>query len=523
MAKTGSVCPPVTETASGISAPKAGSGAQQRKPTVPGFDYVVVGGTGDLTFRKLLPSLYYCHLNGLIDPASRVVAAARSPLSTESYRDRVSDALQRYLPDGDLDHSVMAAFLDRILYVELDATGDSGWAGLASALDDNANAIRVFYLATSPDLFGPVCQKLHSAGLVTAQSRVVLEKPIGRDLESALAINRDVGAVFDERAIFRIDHYLGKEAVQNLLALRFANALFEPLWNSRFIDHVQITVAETVGLEGRSGYYERSGALRDMVQNHLLQVLCLVAMDPPAQMNDEAVRDEKLKVLRALAPIEGKDVLTRTIRGQYTAGSTNGAAVPGYLEEPGVDSDSRTETFVSLKAEVHNWRWGGMPFYLRTGKRLAVKTSEIVIQFRPVPHSIFPGAAGRDLQPNRLVVRVQPNEGINLHMMTKEPGPGGMRFRETPLNLSYSDVFKQRTPDAYERLLLDVVRGNPTLFMRRDEVEAAWQWIEPILDGWARHDMVPRPYAAGTWGPSASVAMIERDLRSWHDDAEMHR
>lgn len=523
MAKTGSICPPNADVSSDMASSRSGFGQTLRKPTVPGFDYVVVGGTGDLTFRKLLPSLYYCHLNGLIDSESRIVASARSALSTESYRVRVSEALQRYLPEVDLDRAAVASFLDRIAYVELDAAGEAGWAGLVSLLADSTNSIRVFYLATSPDLFGPVCRNLHRAGLVTQDSRVVLEKPIGRDLESALAINHDVGAVFDERAIFRIDHYLGKEAVQNLLALRFANALFEPLWNSRFIDHVQITVAETVGLEGRSGYYERAGALRDMVQNHLLQVLCLVAMDPPARMSDEAVRDEKLKVLRALAPIEGKDVLTRTIRGQYAAGAIGGVAVPGYLEEPGVDADSRTETFVSLKAEVHNWRWGGMPFYLRTGKRLAVKTSEIVIQFRPVPHSIFPGAAGRDLQPNRLVVRVQPNEGIKLHMMTKEPGPGGMRFRETPLNLSYSDVFKQRTPDAYERLLLDVVRGNPTLFMRRDEVEAAWQWIEPILDGWARHDMVPRPYAAGTWGPSASVAMIERDLRSWHDDAEMHR
>lgn len=493
------------------------------KPSVPSFDYVVIGGTGDLTFRKLLPALYYDHRHGLIDNRSRIIAAARSYISTEEYHARVAQALSEHLPSEDIDDSDMQAFIQRITYTPINAAEDGGWDNLHSILDVDHNPVRVFYLATAPHLFGSICHRLHAASLINDRSRVVLEKPLGHDVASALAINRDVGSVFSERNIFRIDHYLGKESVQNLLALRFANVLFEPLWNSRFIDHIQITVAETVGLEGRGGYYERAGALRDMVQNHLLQVLCLVAMDPPAKMGDESVRDEKLKILRSLGAIEGQNVLTHTVRGQYAAGAVRGVAVPGYLEEPDVDPDSQTETFVCLKTEVFNWRWGGMPFYLRTGKRLAVKASEIVIQFRPVPHSIFPGSAGRDMRPNRLVVRVHPNEGVDLHMMTKEPGPGGIRLRETPLNLSYSNIFKQRMPDAYERLLLDVVRGNPTLFMRRDEVEAAWQWVEPILNGWASHDVHPCPYTAGTWGPSSSIALIERDRRSWHDYVEPSR
>lgn len=493
------------------------SGESRRGPTVPPFDYVIFGGTGDLTFRKLLPSLYSTFRDGLVERSSRIIGASRSAMTADAYRARVLEALKRHLPADALDEASCHAFLAQIDYVELDALGGGGWNALAALLQDSRH-VRVFYLATSPDIFGPICRQLRTAGLINEKSRVVLEKPIGHDLGTAQQINHDVGQVFAEPAIFRIDHYLGKESVQNLLALRFANSLFDPLWNSRYIEHIQITVAETVGVEGRGGYYDRAGALRDMVQNHLLQVLCLVAMEPPSHLATESVRDEKLKILQALAPIAREEVTHRTVRGQYRAGVIDGKAVPGYLDEPGISPDSQAETFVSLKAEVHNWRWAGMPFYLRTGKRLATKTSEIVVQFRPVPHSIFPGYSNNELLPNKLVLRVQPNEGVHLHMMAKEPGPGGLRLRGAVLNLSFSDTFKQRFPDAYERLLLDVVRGNPTLFMRRDEVEAAWRWIEPILDGWKEFHVRPRPYVAGTWGPSASVAMIERDFRSWHDE-----
>ena len=378
-------------------------------------------------------------------------------------------------------------------------------------------APRVFYLATAPGLFGDICRKIGEHDLNTAKSRVVLEKPIGRDLASARQINDSVGQVFAEDQIYRIDHYLGKETVQNLMVLRFANTLFEPLWHAATIDHVQITVAETIGVEARGGYYDRSGALRDMVQNHILQLLCLVAMEPPTCLTADAVRDEKLKVLRALKPITSTNVGQKTVRGQYRAGASDGEPVPGYLEEIGGDRESRTETFVVLKAEVENWRWAGVPFYLRTGKRLPTRTSEIVIQFRPIPHSIFTVGADR-ITANQLVVRLQPDEGMTLSLMAKEPGPGGMRLRPAPLNLSFAETFKVRYPDAYERLLMDVVRGNPTLFMRRDEVEAAWSWIEPIIDAWNEQPEPPKPYAASTWGPSASIALIERDGRTWYEE-----
>ena len=373
--------------------------------------------------------------------------------------------------------------------------------------------VRVFYLSTAADLFGPVCQKLAAADLVTVRSRVVLEKPIGRDLKSAQAINEAVGEVFDESQIFRIDHYLGKETVQNLMALRFANSLFEPLWNQSAIDHVQITVSETVGLETRAAYYDKSGALRDMVQNHILQLLCLVAMEPPSALNAQAVRDEKIKVLRALVPITGEAAARLTVRGQYRAGAIEGAPVRGYLEDLG-EATSRTETFVAIKAEIATWRWAGVPFYLRTGKRLAARVSEIAIQFKAVPHSVFDRSAGV-IEPNRLIIRLQPNEGVKLVLMSKDPGPGGVRLRQTPLNLSFAETFKIRYPDAYERLLLDVVRGNATLFMRKDEVEAAWRWIDPILASWAEADTGPQPYAAGSWGPSQAIALVARDDRSW--------
>jgi len=487
---------------------------------VDSFDLVVFGGTGDLAMRKLLPGLYRRDCDEQLAPESRIIAVSRRELGRKAYAEEVQAAIRRYTPEAQIRSDVLERFTRRLEHIALDATGSAGWRKLANLLERNGktNPVRVFYLATMPSLFGPVAQNLAAHQLVTAESRVVLEKPIGRDLASARAINDAVGTVFAEHQIFRIDHYLGKETVQNLLALRFANALFEPLWNSAHIDHVQITVAASLGVEGRAGYYDTSGALRDMVQNHILQLLCLVAMEPPFTFDADAVRDEKLKVLRALRPIGPSEVTSHTVRGQYQAGAVGGQPVPGYLTELEQPS-SATETFVVLKAEVQNWRWAGVPFYLRTGKRMMQRQSDIVIHFKAVPHSIFGEASGR-LVANRLVVRLQPDEAVRFFLMTKDPGPGGMRLRNVPLNLSFADAFDVRYPDAYERLLMDVVRGNATLFMRKDEVEAAWNWVEPILDAWHERGESPKPYTAGSWGPSAAIALIERDNRNWHEDAE---
>jgi len=479
------------------------------------FDCVVFGATGDLTLRKLMPALYHRFRDSQIPLDSRIIAAARSELGAEGYRRRVVEGLRRHVTAAELDDAVIAGFAERINYVALDGASGAGWEALARLLAEAPERIRVYYLATSPDLYGPICRNVRANGLVTPESRVVLEKPIGHDLASARAINDEVGQIFTERQTFRIDHFLGKETVQNLMALRFANAIFERLWNTDVVDHVQITVAETVGVEGRAGYYDRSGALRDMVQNHLLQLLCLLAMEPPVSLDADAVRDEKLKVLRALKLIEPQEIGALTVRGQYTQGVAEGRAVAGYTADLG--APSRTETFVALKAEVRSWRWAGVPFYLRTGKRLPQKVSEVVVQFRKVPYSIFPREMS-DLQPNKLVMRLQPDEGMRLNLMTKDPGPGGLRLRPGWLNISFEEAFGIRYPDAYERLLLDAVRGNTTLFMRRDEVEAAWAWVEPILEAWADAAEAPRHYPAGTWGPTAAIALIERDGRTWHED-----
>ena len=481
------------------------------------FDCVVFGATGDLTLRKLLPALYYRFRDGQMPADSRLIGAARSDLSNEQFRQRAADALNKHVPGSDIEPNMLDRFCGQLEYVRIDATNpDTRWDALEALLDPSR--VRVFYLATSPDLYGAICRNLGRASLVTEDSRVVLEKPIGRDLASARQINDSVGEVFREDQTFRIDHYLGKETVQNLLVLRFGNALFEPLWNSAHIDHVQITVAETLGLGRRAGYYDHAGALRDMVQNHMLQLLCMVAMEPPASLAPDAVRDEKLKVLHSLKAIDDSNAAQLTVRGQYRAGVAEGASVPGYPEELG-NNKSNTETFVALKAEIANWRWAGVPFYLRTGKRLPSRVSEIVVTFKPVPHSIFNPDAGT-LSQNRLVLRLQPDEGVKLWLTIKHPGPGGLRLRHVPLDMSFAEAFGVSQPDAYERLLLDVVRGNPTLFMRRDEVEAAWRWAGPILAAWGGSGEAPRPYSAGSWGPSAAVALIERDGRTWNEDSE---
>ena len=484
-------------------------------PVAPGpFDLVIFGGTGDLARRKLLPALLHRFADGQIAPGTRILGVARDEgLDDEGYRTTVRGWLQ---PQAGPDQ--LGDFLALLHYRALDVRHEAGWDEIARLILAPGDRVRVYYLATAPDVFVPICERLRGCGLNGPGARVVVEKPIGSDGASAAGINDAIGHCFDERQTYRIDHYLGKETVQNLTALRFANALFEPIWRAEHVDHVQITVAEAVGVEGRAAYYDRAGAMRDMVQNHLLQLLCLVAMEPPSRLSADALRDEKLKVLRALRPIGAANAASLGVRGQYRAGAVDGQAVPGYPDELG--APSRTETFVALKAEVANWRWAGVPFYLRTGKRMPRRVSEIVVSFRAVPHSIFEGSTG-PIHPNRLVLRLQPDESVTLWLTNKVPGPGGMRLRDVPLDMSFAETFgRQHHVDAYERLLMDVVRGNPMLFMRRDEVEAAWAWADPILAAWAASDEAPKPYTAGSWGPSAAVALIERDGRTWVDDVD---
>ena len=481
------------------------------------FDLIVFGATGDLAGRKLFPALFYRSAAGQLPNDARIIGTGRRKIPNDEFKARAREAVTEHVPKADRDAKSMARFIDRIHYVATQGTSDQGWTDLVAALADAPDRIRIFDLATGPERFAPICRRLARHDLVTPKARVVVEKPIGHDLASAHKVNDAVGRAFPEDRIYRIDHYLGKETVQNLMALRFANALFDPVWNAAHIDHVQITVAETLGVEGRAGYYDTAGALRDMVQNHMLQLVCLTAMEPPTSLDADAVRDEKLKVLKSLVPInEDTAAGERTVRGQYVAGASASGPVPGYLEELG-DKSSRTETFVALHAEIANWRWAGVPFFLRTGKRLPSRVSEIVVAFRCIPHSVFDRSAG-PIDANRLVIRLQPDESVDLWLMVKDPGPGGMRLQPRALNMSFADAFHVRNPDAYERLLMDVVRGNQTLFMSRDEVEAAWRWIDPILEAWAASGEAPKSYTAGTWGPSAAIALIERAGRTWHED-----
>lgn len=477
------------------------------------FDLVIFGGTGDLAMRKLLPALYHRDLDGQLTPESRIIAASRGELAREDYLERVEEALRRNLAEDEFDETFWATFAARIHYVQADASAHEEWSSLAQLLNGVEERVRVAYLATAPSLFGAIAQGLKHNGLVTESSRIVLEKPLGRDLDSAREINNEIAACFAESQVYRIDHYLGKETVQNLLALRFGNSLFEPLWRRSTIDNVQITVAEDLGVGGRVEFYDRVGALRDMVQNHLMQLVCLFAMEPPSSLDHNAVRDEKIKVLRSLKPISPADVGTNTVRGQYTAGAIGGETVAGYIDELG-GNDSSTETFVAIKLEIENWRWSGVPFYLRTGKRLKAKHSEIVVQFQDVPHSIFPEQKF-NVKPNMLRIRLQPDEGVQLSIMAKEPGPGGFDLRPVALDLSFAETFSVRYPDAYERLLMEVLRGNPALFMRRDEVEAAWRWVDGVIDSWETSKQKVESYVSGTWGPSASALLLDRDGRSW--------
>ena len=479
------------------------------------FDMVLFGGTGDLALRKLVPALYRRHVAAQMGSSSRVLAVARSGLSREDYLAQIETSCRKHLGAGEFTDARWQAFAAQVDYVQVDATEAKDFRKLQAALAGREDAVRVIFLSTAPSLFTLTCDNLAGANIVTPKSRVVLEKPLGHDRASADLINRSVGAIFAEHQIYRIDHYLGKETVQNLIALRFGNTLFEPLWCRGRIRHVQITIAEQLGVEGRGQFYEHTGALRDMVQNHLLQLVCILAMEPPTSSDPDAVRDEKLKVLRALRPISGSAVQNKTVRGQYRAGAVNGQPVPGYLDESGVAADSTTETFVALKAEIDTWRWAGVPFYLRTGKRLADRVTEIVVTFEHVPHSIFDGAGPS--APNRLVIRLQPQESITLTILAKMPGET-MRLKPVDLALDLAGTFKEQRLDAYERLLTDVVKGNLTLFMRRDELDAAWRWIDPIREGWAQHDERLKTYVAGSWGPAASSAMISRDGFAWQDE-----
>lgn len=477
------------------------------------FDIVIFGATGDLALRKLVPALFHRWCDGQISDSSRIIAASRDDLGQEAFRTLAA----RHIHPGEGERaSRWSEFAQRLSYVSVDAEGEGeGWKLLSEALDATPGKIRLFYLALPSSLYGQMCVALARHELNTATARVVLEKPIGSDFHSARQVNEQVGEVFPENAIFRIDHYLGKETVQNLLILRFANYLFEPMWNANGIDHVQITAAESLGSGDRAAYYDRSGALRDMVQNHLLQLACLVAMEPPASLEPDAVRTEKLKVLRALRPIGPEAVANDVVRGQYQTGAIEGETVPGYLDEVGHTSE--TETFVGIRAYIDNWRWADVPFYLRTGKRMSARRSEIIVQFKPVPHDVV-GAVQGTLHPNRLVIRLQPDEGVKLMLMTKDPGPGGLRLRYVPLNLAYAEHFEKDYPDAYERLLMDVVRGNLSLFMRGDEVEAAWRWVDGIIESWDLGQTKLYGYAAGTDGPTQSALLLAREDREWFDD-----
>ena len=478
----------------------------------------IFGATGDLARRMLLPSLYSLQAEQLLPANLRILGTARSELDREGFANLVSASIAERIPAAERNDAALRGLLDRLDYAAASVDDDASMAALAAKVQALRDGDVLYHMSTAPKFYGPACAALAAHGVAGAGTRVMLEKPIGKDLASAIAINDSVAMAFDEERIYRVDHYLGKEGVQNLIALRFANQMFEPLWNARHIEQVQITVGETVGVEGRGDYYDDSGALRDMLQNHLLQLLCLVAMEPPAKFDPTAVRNEKIKVLRSLRPIGREQVAHESVAGQYTAGAIDGVAVPGYADELG--RSSRTETFVALRAHVDNWRWSGVPFYLRTGKRLPSRSTEIYIQFRKVPYSIFGGRAAGDMRPNGLLIRLQPEERIELDLMSKAPGldRSGLRLAQVALDLDFHEEFASaRKRIAYERLYLDAIEGNGTLFVRRDETEAAWQWVDAIAEGWRAAGITPKPYPAGTWGPGAAVSLTERHGHGWRE------
>ncbi len=478
------------------------------------FDLVLFGGTGDLTWRKLMPALLQAWRHGTLPPGGRILAVARDERSDAEYRafirSKFADVEAAKQPSDD----EFTRFAELLHYRRMDLSKPEHYAGLKDWLDARGAQTVVLFLATSPHLFTQICAQLGAAGINGPQVRVVLEKPLGHDLASAREINRTVSASFTEHQALRIDHYLGKAAVQNLSALRFGNALFEPLWRRESIANIQITLAEGLGVGTRGDYYDTTGALRDMVQNHALQLLTMIAMEPPSTHDADAIRDEKLKVLKSLKPFTAETVARDVVRGQYRAGSIGGKAVPGYLDEQKVPAGSTTETFVALRAEVQNWRWAGVPFYLRTGKRLAQAQAHIVVNFRPVPHTIFPGSS----RANKLVIKLQPEDGLELHLLAAKGSGQGEMLAPVSLDLDFDKAFSSERVGAYERLLMDAIGGRLNLFVRSDEQEQAWRWVEPVLQAWRTDPNGPRGYAAGTWGPPAASAMVARDGFNWDEE-----
>lgn len=474
------------------------------------FDLVIFGGTGDLARRKILPGLYRRYLAGQLPVEARIIGAARSEYDDAGYQAFVREAVEKYVDVKKHDGGKIADFVAMFHYFEIDALGEAGWKELAKVV--RKDVVQAFYFSVGPRLFGELAKRLHKYKISGPDARIVVEKPFGHDLKTAKDLNAVLAEYFDETQIYRIDHYLGKETVQNLMAVRFANILFEPLWNAQYVDHIQITVAETVGVGGRGSYYDKSGAMRDMVQNHLMQLLCLIAMEPPAHFDPDSVRDEKLKVIRALDPVDASDI----VRGQYRAGDGEAS----YVEDS-ENPDSNTESFLAMKVQISNWRWNGTPFYLRTGKRLRARKSEIAVVFKDPPHFIFEKQDNRRC--NELIIHLQPNEGMDLRVTIKEPGPGGMRLMDVPLDMSFAEALGEAAddiPDAYERLIMDVIRGNQTLFMRGDEVEAAWAWVDPIIEGWQKGRDAPKPYDAGSSGPEDALMLMHQAGRRWREISE---
>ncbi len=478
------------------------------------FDLVLFGGTGDLTWRKLMPALFQAFRHGKLPPGGRILAVARDERSDDEYRAFIHERFAEVEPGKRPSDEEFQRFATLLHYRRMDLSQPADYAGLQQWVAERAADTVVLFLATSPQLFPVICSQLGAVGLNGPQVRVVLEKPLGHDLASAREINRVVAASFSESQALRIDHYLGKPAVQNLVALRFANALFEPLWRRESIANIQITIAESLGVGSRGDFYDKTGALRDMVQNHALQLLTMIAMEPPANGAADAVRDEKLKVLKSLKPFTAEAVSRDVVRGQYRGGTVEGRAVPAYLDETKVPAGSHTETFVALRTEVQNWRWAGVPFHLRTGKRLAARDAQIVVNFREVPHPIFAGTT----RANKLVIKLQPEDGLQLHLLAAKGGDTSELLSPVSLDLDFDRAFPSQRVGAYERLLLDAIAGRLALFVRSDEQEQAWRWVEPVLDAWKRDPAGPRAYAPGSWGPAAASALVARDGCAWAEE-----
>jgi glucose-6-phosphate 1-dehydrogenase len=478
------------------------------------FDLVFFGGTGDLTWRKLMPALFQAFRHGKLPEGGRVLSVARDEQSDDHYRAWLKERFQDVIDAKRPSDEEFARFAELVHYRRMDLSQPEHYQRLKDWLAERDADTVVLYLATSPYLFPQICEQLGKAGLNGPRVRVVLEKPLGHDLASAQEINRVVRSVFEERQAFRIDHYLGKPSVQNLMALRFGNVLFEPLWRRESIANVQITIAEDIGVGTRGDFYDKTGALRDMIQNHALQLLTMIAMEPPSRNDADAIRDEKLKVLRSLKPFTDEAVARDVVRGQYRAGTSDGKPVLGYREEDKVPRDSQRETFVALRTEVQNWRWAGVPFYLRTGKRLAARDAQIVVNFRATPHNIFPGVNA----PNKFVIKLQPEDGLELHLLAAKGAAQHEPLTPVSLDLDFDKAFAENRVGAYERLLLEVIAGRLNLFVRSDEQEQAWRWVEPILDAWGNDSAGPRIYAAGTWGPAAASALVARDGYAWSEE-----